>query len=338
MKQNTATLYLSPITKEELALNVEQAVEDEVITGTFATASGQRYPIVSGIPYLVTEVPETPDVKLNREYYAQVGTVYDEGMNWLFSSFYEDEQALRRKMVDLLEINSASRVLEIGAGTCRDSAEIISRLGPTGQMFISDLSPEMLTAGRVRIENVIAAKQVEFLVCDAAFLPFPDNYFDAIYHFGGLNLFGDQAASFQEFTRVVKVGGKVVVGDEGLPPWLHSTTFGKILTNSNPLYRHEPPLKLLPIEAREVCVQWLLGNAFYLIDYRVGEGEPALNLDLPIPGKRRGTHRTRYYGILEGVDPELKAEIIQIAQSSGLSVAEWLDKTLRDSISTLSSS
>ncbi len=338
MKGAKAALYRSPVTKEELDLTIQEKIGDQVIVGTLSTPSAQTYPIVRGIPYLVennSTLLESPDVKANREYYSQVSAAYDEGMDWLFRSFYEDETALRHKMVDLLDLHSSSRVLEIGAGTCRDSVELISRLNQAGEMFISDLSAEMLEVGQARLEDTLAtaSAQIEFLICDAAGLPFPDRYFDAAYHFGGLNLFKDQTKSFQEITRVVKVGGKVVIGDEGISPWLRHTTFGKILINSNSLYQHEPPLASIPIDAREVRLQWLLGNAFYLIDYRVGEGEPALDLDLPIPGKRGGTHRTRFYGVLEGIDPELKVKLIQSAAENGLSIHEWLEQTLRRSLS-----
>lgn len=78
------------------------------------------------------------------------------------------------------------------------------------------------------------------------------------------------------------------------------------MTTANKMYLHACPLECLPENAREVAVRWLLGNAFYVIDYRVGEGHPAIDLDLPIPGKRGGTYRTHYYGVMEGVRVETK--------------------------------
>ena len=37
------------------------------------------------------------------------------------------------------------------------------------------------------------------------------------------------------------------------------------------------------------------GNAFYVIDFQVGEGEPPIGLDLPIPGKGDSL-RSRHLG------------------------------------------
>jgi ubiquinone/menaquinone biosynthesis C-methylase UbiE len=334
MNQSLGQIYVSPVTKAPLTLQGEQIEKDRVISGSLVDPSGKRYPIVDGIPYLLDRVDSAAlEVQQNRVYYETVGQTYDIGMDWLFQSFFVDEQVQRSSMVDLLELQSDSRVLEIGAGTCRDSLEIARRLGHGGEVFISDLSPNMLFIGRSRIENELKSlplSQAEFLLCDANSLPFPDEYFDAVYHFGGLNLFDNQQTALAEITRVVRLGGKVVIGDEGIPPWLRQTMFAKILVTANPLYQHEPPLDKLPPSARDVSIQWILGNAFYLISYRVGKGEPPLNLDLPIPGRRGGTLRTRYYGLLEGVTPEIKERVLKAAADSGMSVQHWLENVLKD--------
>jgi hypothetical protein len=64
---------------------------------------------------------------------------------------------------------------------------------------------------------------------------------------------------------------------------------------ANPLYKNELPIDCLPESARNVSVRWLLGNAFYVIRYEVGEDAPPIDLDLPIPGKGDSL-RTRYFG------------------------------------------
>ncbi len=116
-----------------------------------------------------------------------------------------------------------------------------------------------------------------------------------MFHFGGINEFGELRRALDEMTRVVKPGGKVVVGDEGIAPWLRRRLTGRILVRANPLYAHRPPLDRLPVNALDVRLQWIIGNAFYVIDYRVGEGPLPVDLDLPIPGKGDSL-RSRYYG------------------------------------------
>jgi hypothetical protein len=142
-------------------------------------------------------------------------------------------------------------------------------------------------------------------------------------------LFTDQALAIAEMARVVRVGGKVVFGDEGVAPWLREKPHGQILMNSNRLYKYTPPMDKLPECASDACVRWFLGNAYYTIDFRVGDGPPRLDLDLPVLGRRGGTHRTRHYGVLEGVTPEAKAMAERAAKASGLSMHEWLDRAVR---------
>jgi hypothetical protein len=66
-----------------------------------------------------------------------------------------------------------------------------------------------------------------------------------------------------------------------------------------------------------------------LIDFTVGEGHPRVNLDLPILGSRGGTHRTRYYGRLEGVTIEAKEMADRAARQLGMSRHEWLERAVR---------
>jgi SAM-dependent methyltransferase len=137
---------------------------------------------------------------------------------------------------------------------------------------------------------------VELVLSNASYLPFADAVFDAAFHFGGINTFGEVRRAIDELTRVVASGGRVVFGDEGIAPWLREKLLGRILVNANPLYAHRPPVEQLPPNALDVRLHWILGNAFYLVEYRVGDGPPPVDLDLPIPGPRGGTLRSRYYG------------------------------------------
>ena len=172
--------------------------------------------------------------------------------------------------------------------------------------------------------------KIEYYVCTAACLPFPDDFFDAAFHFGGINLFSDKRKAIQEMARVVREGGKIVIGDESLAPWLRESIYGKILMNSNNLYSDTSPIDLLPENARDVCLRWMIGNAYYAIDFRIEGSYPKIDLDLPILGRRGGTHRTRYYGVLEGVTIEAKELALKAAEHSNVSIHEWLDSAVRN--------
>ena len=111
-------------------------------------------------------------------------------------------------------------------------------------------------------------------------LPFPDGFFDAAFHFGGINLFGDKRKAVAEMARVVRKGGRVVFGDEGLAPWLRDTEYGRILMSSSPLYAYEIPFEAVPPSARDVSVRWMIGNAYYLVAFTVADGRPFASSDV----------------------------------------------------------
>jgi ubiquinone/menaquinone biosynthesis C-methylase UbiE len=288
MRRITARVYRCPYSGDGLELQADPSGGPEVREGVLVSSRGQRYPIRDGVPRLIDRGRESfgEAEKEQYEQYEASSDSYDLGVDWLVRFFREDEAALRNKVHDLLELGPDSRVLETGCGTCRDSVHLARRLGSSGELFLQDLSANMLELGRRRMAPERAGEEgcclIEFFEGNAAHLPFADGFFDAAYHFGGLNFFTDKRRALAEMTRVVRRGGKVVVGDEGLAPWLRNTPYANTLTSLGEHYLHAAPVDLLPDCARDVAVRWVAGNAYYLIDYRVGDGPPQPDLDLVI--------------------------------------------------------
>jgi ubiquinone/menaquinone biosynthesis C-methylase UbiE len=310
--------FYCPRTREPLALSSDGAFLE--------SPSGNRYPVIDGIPDLLLDAGRQTTKSEDQSYYRSRAAEYDRGMDVMFRMLLGDEVATRNTLLDMLQIAPGARVLELGCGTCRDTGHILQR---AAFVYAGDLSREMIEIGRHRLEAARADFQrLRLFVAEAAELPFPDGYFDAAYHFGGLNLFPDIGAALKEITRVVKPGGRVVVGDEGTGPWLAGADFAKILENSNPLFRHRAPLDRVPVDARDVTCRWILNGSFYVIAYEVGVGEPQLDLDVEFPGRRGGSHRSRYYGKLEGVSPALRDRIVDAAAAEGVSIVAWLERAL----------
>lgn len=252
---------------------------------------------------------------------------YDKYLHLTFKTFGEDEFKIRQTMVERLNLNGVSKVLEIASGTGRDSEIIAEHLSENSELHMTDISLDMLSKCRDKIISKYESKLSNyFTLVNAVNLPYPDNYFDALYSFGALGEFSNPKRFFQEVSRVCKPGARVVVGDENLPVWLLDSDFGKILSNYNDQFLAKVPFSALPVEARDVNCRWIIGGVFYQIDFTVGEGEPYANFDFNIPGVRGGTHLTRMYGQLEGVDIETKNLAWKAREKLGVSMHDWLNE------------
>src|SRR5262249_51124157 len=280
-------------------------------SGDLVSEEGRRFAIEAGVPNLMWP-PELSEIETRTkgEYDHVAETIYDTAVDWQFAAFYEDENKVRESMVDMLDPKPGARILEVGCGTGRDSFRLARRLDASGALFLQDLSPNMVHTCVRRMAEYDRQMHfkcaVHYSISNATYLSFPSEFFDAIFHFGGFNEFYDHKRTGEEFARVVKLGGKVLFGDESVGPWLRGTEFGGIVTTNNPLFNHELPLKSIPVCARDVNVRWIIANCFYVITFRKGAGPPPLDLDLPHKGWRGGTMRSRYFGVLEGVTPEAK--------------------------------
>lgn len=316
------SIFISPDTHQQLSYATEG--NDRYL----ASADGVKYEYVNGFPDLTFPANLDGKEKHTLEFYENRANVYDKFLYQTFKTHNEDENTTRNAFIDKLNINSDSKVLEIACGTGRDSELLAQRLGPKGQLVLQDISPSMLKI----CEEKLAGKSLDkvFCISNAAYLPFPDNYFDAVYSFGGLGEFPDIKKSLAEMVRVTKVGGKVVVGDESMPVWWRNTYFSKILSKTNPQFLADVPFNDIPVEARKVNVQWVIGGVFYLIDFEVGDGEPVGNFDYEIEGPRGGTLRTRVEGELEGITKEGKELAYKAAQARGMNMHQWLDTLVKD--------
>ncbi len=321
MKKNE-TMFITPDTHEKL-YEVNEGGQRYLVTD-----GGKRYEFSNEFADLM--YPPTLGEKEQHTlvFYENRADVYDKFLYQTFKTHGEDETAVRNGFIDKLNIGSGSKVLEIACGTGRDSQLIANRLGKNGELVLQDISPAMLNVCRQKLESTDVPKV--FCISNAAYLPFPDRYFDAVYSFGGLGEFPEIRKSLAEMVRVTKLGGKIVVGDESIPVWLRNTYFCKVLSKTNPQFMVDIPFSDIPVDARKVNVQWVIGGTFYLLDFEVGDGEPKGDFDYEVEGPRGGTLRTRYEGELEGVSKEAKEMAYKAAKAKGLSMHKWLDELVKE--------
>lgn len=323
MRIQSLETYRCPISGSKLQISGGAEIVDGTILNGKITSGSAEYPVENGLPIFADTQKLEGGAVFARSYYASIADTYDENVHVTFDLYNENELDVRLGMIDLLNLKPHTKLLEVSAGTGKDSELIIKKLGANGELWLLDISTAMIEKARTKLKN--NEVKTEFAVGNACQMPYPDNYFDALYCFAGIGHFPDQRAGLAEMARVVRPGGRVVFCEKNVPPWLRSTEYGKILINNNPMFADPNPLDFIPVEARNVGIRWILGNVHYVVDYTVGEGEPEGNFDLELPGERGGTFNTRYYGQLEGVTRETKALALKARDKLGISMHKWLD-------------
>jgi SAM-dependent methyltransferase len=112
-----------------------------------------------------------------------------------------------QEMLDLAGIKPGDRVLDVAAGAGEQTISAARRVGPTGKVVATDISPRILEfAAQAAAEAGLGNVATE--VADGENLPFPDASFDAAVSRVGLIYFPDQQKALRGFLRVLKPGGR----------------------------------------------------------------------------------------------------------------------------------
>jgi ubiquinone/menaquinone biosynthesis C-methylase UbiE len=130
----------------------------------------------------------------------------------------------RARLREILEPQVGERMLEIGPGTGYYSLPVAEWLTPDGRLELLDVQQEMLdhTLRRAREQGVA---NITTSLGDAQALPYPDDSFDAVYLITVLGEIPDEGAALLEMRRVLRAGGRVVVGELfGDPHWVSPST------------------------------------------------------------------------------------------------------------------
>jgi ubiquinone/menaquinone biosynthesis C-methylase UbiE len=131
----------------------------------------------------------------------------------------------RARLREILDPSAGERVLEVGPGTGYYSLPVATWLGPEGALDVLDVQQEMLdhTLRRAAEEGV---SNITPTRADARAMPYPDATFDAAFLVTVLGEVPDQPAALRELRRVVKPGGRIVVGELFGDP--HMVTHGAL--------------------------------------------------------------------------------------------------------------
>ncbi|MBM2839080.1 MAG: ubiquinone biosynthesis protein UbiE [Deltaproteobacteria bacterium] len=127
---------------------------------------------------------------------------------WYKTSLGALSDKLEKELVfSLIEIKHGDAVLDAGCGTGNYTIELAKR---GADVVGIDSSEEMLDWARVKDQK--AGTKASFQAADALNLPFPDSSFDAVMSNGLLCFLKEPEKALIEMLRVLKPGGRLVVG------------------------------------------------------------------------------------------------------------------------------
>jgi len=124
----------------------------------------------------------------------------------------------RRKAISLLGLGAGETVLDLCGGTGGLALLAAGKTGPDGRVVIYDFNRAMMEAGKARLVNAAAGKNIRFLQGDAESLALAGGTVDAVTLGFGLRNFVNPAAGLAEMHRVLKPGGRLLILEFSLPP------------------------------------------------------------------------------------------------------------------------
>jgi ubiquinone/menaquinone biosynthesis C-methylase UbiE len=202
-------------------------------------SEGKVYKVKNHILSVVyPDIQEGNDAKYNKIYnlFAPLYDLNEKIMGKVLAGV--DMIKWRRLITSMLGLKTGMRILEVSPGSGVFQKFLRNDIGEKGQFVALDLSMGMLRQCQKKNRNL----NVELIHGNAQYLPFADNSFDALYHFGGINLFNDPQKAISEFIRVVRKDGIVSWGDEGFSDTYKDQRRKRFMLSINPGFSKPPPL------------------------------------------------------------------------------------------------
>ena len=152
------------------------------------------------------EVPEGEKARRVAGVFDSVAPKYDL-MNDLMSLGLH--RAWKAFAVAVSGVHAGDRVLDVAGGSGDLARAFARRVGPAGEVWLTDINGEMLRVGRDRLLDSGLAAPI--LQCDAERLPLRAGMFDCVSVAFGLRNMTRKEAALAEMRRVLKPGGRLLV-------------------------------------------------------------------------------------------------------------------------------
>lgn len=117
----------------------------------------------------------------------------------------------KRFTIELSGVRPGQSVLDVAGGTGDLAAKMSQLVGSTGKVVLTDINESMLKVGRDKLIDHGVSGNVDYILADAQYLPFPDESFHCITIGFGLRNVTDKNLALQSMYRALKPGGCLLV-------------------------------------------------------------------------------------------------------------------------------
>ncbi|MGV9823289.1 class I SAM-dependent methyltransferase [Nocardia xishanensis] len=132
----------------------------------------------------------------------------------------------RDKLLKALRPQNGERLLEIGPGIGYYAVPVATSLGE-GTLHVQDVQQAMLDH-TLQAARTAGVRNIHPTLRDASVIPFDDDYFDGAYLVEVIGEIPDKAAALNELRRVIRPGGRLVVGEDLLSFDVHFMTHSSV--------------------------------------------------------------------------------------------------------------
>jgi ubiquinone/menaquinone biosynthesis C-methylase UbiE len=243
-----------------------QALDDVVESGSLCCERCHKeYPIEQGILHFIRTEELTGYNRRFARLYDRFSWVYGAFSKAAFAFIGMTEEQGRREVLDRLQPNGG-RVLEVSVGPGVNLPYLVGALG-VGNVYGLDIS-----IGQLRRCNSLIRRKgwpVDLFLGNAESLPFQGNTFDAVFHVGGINFFGDKRKAIAEMIRVAQPGTRILIADE---TERGARGYERTLPGFKQSFKDKrppvvPPIELIPASMQEVRLFDIWKGWMYCIEF-----------------------------------------------------------------------
>ena len=223
------------------------------------------------------------------------------------------------RLVEACGIGPGMRVLDVAAGTGNAS---IPAAGTGASVTASDLTPELLDAGRARAEA--DGLELEWVEADAENLPFDDGSYDVVMSAIGAMFAPHHQEAADEVVRVCRPGGTL-----GLLSWTPEGMIGALFKTMGPFAPKPPPgAQPPPLWGSEDHVRELFGDS---VEWATLERDK-LSVTVFDHPRDFGEHFKAYYGptIVARANAEKEGREAEFDEALDRFCDEWNRGTAED--------